>query len=177
MKEDFNRLRLKYHGDPEKMDEILQRECRYKTASKLPETLTCAAFRFPSLAVAEMATSDAVAAIHAAMIPEGSQVLDMTCGLGIDSFRFARKAARVTAVELDHAAYTAACHNAAALGLSNVRVIKGDSIAWLAENPGNSTSSSSTRPGATPPDATSRCAIAVPTSSLPCHFCCRAAQS
>lgn len=136
MKEDFNRLRLKYHGDPEKMDEILQRECRYKTASKLPETLTCAAFRFPSLAVAEMATSDAVAAIHAAMIPEGSQVLDMTCGLGIDSFRFARKAAGVTAVELDHAAYTAACHNAAALGLSNVRVIEGDSIAWLAENPG-----------------------------------------
>ncbi|MDE5954098.1 MAG: hypothetical protein K2G72_05395, partial [Duncaniella sp.] len=72
MKEDFNRLRLKYHGNPSMMDEILQRECRYKTSAKLPETLKCEGFRFPSLAVAEMATSDAVANLHSDMIDDGT---------------------------------------------------------------------------------------------------------
>lgn len=133
MKEDFNRLRLKHHGDPVMMDRILQMECRAKTASKLPRTLLCEDFRFPSLAVAEMATSDAVADIHAAMIPVGSRVLDMTCGLGIDTFRFAGKASEVTAVELDPKAWQTACHNVSALGLGNVSVIEGDSIAWLGE--------------------------------------------
>lgn len=131
MKEDFNRLRLKHHGDAAMMEEILQRECRYKTAAKLPETLKCDGFRFPSLAVAEMATSDAVADVHAAMIPDGVKVLDMTCGLGIDSFHFARKASEVTCVELDNRAYCTAVNNVGALGLDNVRVIEGDSIEYL----------------------------------------------
>lgn len=131
MKEDFNRMRLKHHGDPAMMDEILQRECRYKTSSKLPETLKCADFRFPSLAVAEMSTSDAVASVHASMIPAGCRVLDMTCGLGIDTFHFARKCFEVITVELDsHSALTAR-HNAEALGLTNVSVVEGDSIDFL----------------------------------------------
>lgn len=131
MKEDFNKLRLKYHGDPTMMDEILQRECRYKTASKLAETLRCENFRFPSLAVAEMSTSDAVAEIHAEMIADGATVLDMTCGLGIDSFHFARKAESVTCIELDNHACSTARHNVSTLELNNVNVIEGDSIAFL----------------------------------------------
>lgn len=132
MKEDFNKLRLKYHGDPTMMDEILQRECRYKTVSKLAETLRCDNFRFPSLAVAEMSTSDAVAEIHAEMIADGTTVLDMTCGLGIDSFHFARKAKSVTCIELDSHACSTARHNVSVLGLDNVvNVIEGDSIAYI----------------------------------------------
>lgn len=134
MKEDFNRLRLKHHGDPAMMQEILQRECRYKCASKLPQTLLCEDFIFPSLAVAEMSTSDAVADLHADLIDDGCEVLDMTCGLGIDSFRFARKAKSVTTIELDNKAFEAARHNAAALGLDNCTVIEGDSIEWLKAN-------------------------------------------
>lgn len=134
MKEDFNRLRLKYHGDAAMMHEILQRECRCKTAAKLPRTLQCDDFLFPSLAVAEMATSDSVAEIHASMIPEGSSVLDMTCGLGIDSFVFSKKASSVTTVELDRATYDAACHNIKALGLENVTAINGDSIEFLKDS-------------------------------------------
>lgn len=133
MKEDFNRLRLKYHGNPSMMDEILQRECRYKTSAKLPETLKCEGFRFPSLAVAEMATSDAVAKLHSDMIDDGTRVLDMTCGLGIDSFHFATKAKSVTAVELDHHAYTVALENARALRLENVKIVEGDSLDYLAK--------------------------------------------
>lgn len=130
-KEDFNALRLRHHGDARMMHEILQRECRYKCRYKLSETLACPDFIFPSLSVAEMATSDAVADIHADFISPGSKVLDMTCGLGIDAFRFAAKGACVTALELDRATFDAACHNAEALGLSDVRLIYGDSVEWL----------------------------------------------
>lgn len=132
MKEDFNRLRLKYHGNPAMMDEILQRECRYKTSAKLPETLICEDFRFPSLAVAEMATSDAVAKLHSEMINDGARVLDMTCGLGIDTFHFAKKAKSVTAIELDHHAYTVALGNAKALKLENVDIVEGNSLDYIA---------------------------------------------
>lgn len=131
---DFNKLRLKYHGSPEKLDEILQAECRYKTAAKLPVTLANPDFIFPSLAVAEMATSDAVAEIHARMIAPHESVLDMTCGLGIDTFHMANRASEVTAIELDHKCYEAASHNARVLGLDNVTLIEGDSMKWLTDN-------------------------------------------
>lgn len=131
MKEDFNKLRLRHHGDPEMMETILQRECRYKTASKLPVTLKCKNFRFPSLAVAEMATSDAVAAIHSSLIPTGATVLDMTFGLGIDTFHFSKRAAEVTAVELNSETYRAGIENIRVLGLENVRLVEGDSLEWL----------------------------------------------
>lgn len=135
MSEDYNRLRLKYHGDSEKLHEILQMECRHKCAKKLPETLTCAGFMFPSLALAEMCTSDAVAEIHAGIVGQGVRVLDMTAGLGIDAFHFARNGCDVTAIELSHEAAECLSHNAKAMGLTDrVNVTEGDSVAWLAGN-------------------------------------------
>ena len=132
MSGDYNRLRLKYHGDSIKLGEILQMECRDKCSRKLPRTLACDGFVFPSLALAEMSTSDAVAEVHASMIDNGCRVVDMTAGLGIDSFHFAAKGCDVTAVELSHDAATALRHNAAVLGYGeNVHVIEGDSIEWL----------------------------------------------
>lgn len=134
MKEDFNRLRLKHHGDPTMMHNILQLECRSKTASKLPETLRCENFSFPSLAVAEMATSDAIARLHTDLIAAGSNVLDMTFGLGIDAFHFASKAAHVTALEYNHDTYMTGKANIQALGIQNLSLIEGDSISWLKDN-------------------------------------------
>ena len=131
---DFNKLRLKHAGNPVKIDEILQMECRHKTARKLQETLRCDTFRFPSLAIAEMATSDAVAAEHCRLVNPRATILDMTCGLGIDAFAFARMGCEVTAVDLDPAAAREAGHNAGALGLENVTVVNADSVRWLIEN-------------------------------------------
>lgn len=135
MSEDYNRLRLKYHGNSEKLREILQMECRDKCSKKLAETLSCEEFQFPSLALAEMSTSDAVATVHASMISPGSRLLDMTAGLGIDSFHFAAKGCMVTAIELSSEAAAALRHNVNALNLaSSVQVVEGDSIAWLGDN-------------------------------------------
>lgn len=133
---DYNKLRLKYSGNAEKMNEILQQECREKTRRKLPETLKCDAFRFPSLAVAEMATSDIVAEEHCRMLDGARSVIDMTCGLGIDAFAMARSGCKVTAVELDAVTAAAARHNVAALGLTGVvEVVEADSVEWLRSNP------------------------------------------
>lgn len=135
MSEDFSRLRLKYHGNAEKLHSILQMECRYKCAKKLARTLTCDSFEFPSLALAEMSTSDDVADIHAEMVDDSERVLDMTAGLGIDAFRFAKKGCSVTAIELSPDAVEALRHNAVTLGVNEkVRIIEGDSVRWLAEN-------------------------------------------
>ncbi|MDE6495882.1 MAG: hypothetical protein K2L30_06575 [Duncaniella sp.] len=125
---DFNKLRLKYAGDAGKMDEILQAECRHKTARKLADTLACEDFRFPSLSVAEMATSDVVAREHCRLVSPGDRVIDMTSGLGIDTFAFARSGCDVTAVELDPVTAREIIHNAAVLGLDNVRIINDDSV-------------------------------------------------
>lgn len=136
MATDFNALRLKYHGNEEKLDEILQQECRYKCAKKLRHTLEYDSFRFSSLALAEMSTSDDVAEIHASMVDAGSRVLDMTAGLGIDAFHMARNGSYVTAIELNGKAAAALRHNVECLGLlDSVTIIEGDSVEWLNDNP------------------------------------------
>lgn len=132
MSEDFNRLRLKYHGDVAKLHEILQMECRHKCAKKLPDTLACTDFIFPSVALAEMSTSDAVADIHTMMVGKAGKVLDMTAGLGIDSFHFASNGCHVTAIELSEDAARALAINARSLGLEEyVHVVEADSMSWL----------------------------------------------
>lgn len=132
---DYARLRLKYHGDPARLDEVLQAECRDKCVRKLPTLSTTEGFRFPSTALAEMATSEAIAEIHASTIETSHTVLDMTCGLGIDTFAMARKGADVTAIEIDPKAYKEICHNTEILGLGNrVHTVCADSIEWLREN-------------------------------------------
>lgn len=118
------------------MYELLQMECREKCARKLERTLQCQAFEFPSLAVAEMATGDVLAELHASWLPPGARVLDMTAGLGIDAFAMARRASAVTAIELDPASARALEHNVSALGLENVTAVCADSVGWLREYQG-----------------------------------------
>lgn len=128
---DFNRQRLKAAGNAEELNRILQEECRARCSSKLYRTLECADFIFPSLLAAEQCTSDDIAARHAELVPPGSGVLDMTCGLGIDAFHIARRAASVTMIDINPATAEAARRNSRALGLDNVEVVCADSTQWL----------------------------------------------
>lgn len=128
---DFNALRLKAAGDADKLDRILQEECRERCSSKLSDTLKNEGFRFPTLLSAEQSSSDALAEAHAGLVDEGCTVLDMTCGLGIDAFHVARKAAHVTVVDIEPTIAEAARHNADVLGLDNIEVICADSVEWL----------------------------------------------
>ena len=135
MSTDFARLRLKHHGDPAMIDRILQEECREKCSAKIPTLLGNPDFRFPSLATAEMATSEAVAEIHTHIAPPPpAGVLDMTCGLGVDAYAFAAAGYEVMAFDIDPATAREARHNADVLGLGNLEVCEGDSLKFLLES-------------------------------------------
>lgn len=128
---------LRAAGRPEELDKILQEECRQRASRKLAETLeACASFCFPTALSAEQCTSDALAEFHAGMIPEGSRVVDLTCGLAIDAFHIARRASEVTCMDIDPTVAAAAADNARALGLENVKALHADCLRWLEENKG-----------------------------------------
>lgn len=126
--------RLRCDGSPEAMDRILQEECRLKASKKLPATLLCTDFRFPTRLSAEQCTSDSIARLHAAMIEPGSKVVDLTAGLGIDCFHIAAKVHSVTAIDMNPMVAEALPHNAAALGLTNIEAHCADCADWLRSN-------------------------------------------
>lgn len=131
--EDTTKLRLRYHGDKEKTDAIMQIECRRKAASKLAETLArCDSFLFPTSLSAEQSTSDRIARFHSTLLGEPGKLLDMTCGLAIDAFHAADAGMEVTAIDINPEVAETAALNARALGLENFTAIAADSAEWLA---------------------------------------------
>lgn len=125
--EDSTKLLFKYGNNPQLRYAIMQIECRHKAAKKIPDFIANPDFRFPTLLSAEQCTSQSLARFHTTLIPSHSRVLDLTCGLGIDTFSLARKAKCVTSCELDAEIARTAIENAIALGLDNVEIITGDS--------------------------------------------------
>lgn len=133
---DFAAERLRANGNPARLDEILQQECRQRFGAKLAQTLSAAPdFRFPSLLAGEQATSDVLAEEHARWLAPGSRVLDMTCGLGIDALHLAKAGCHITAIEMDTHKAGCAAANFAALNV-DATVICADSIHWLSEYKG-----------------------------------------
>lgn len=127
MTDDPATLRLRYGSSDSVMTKrILQIECRRKAASKLPDTLQCELFEFPSALLAEQSTSDRIASFHASVAGPQKSVVDLTAGLGIDAFHFARTSDSVLAVEINFESAEILRFNASALGLDNIRVVCAD---------------------------------------------------
>ncbi|MDE6166624.1 MAG: methyltransferase domain-containing protein, partial [Muribaculaceae bacterium] len=123
---------LRAKGNPAELDRILQDECRRRASRKLAATLSSApGFRFPTSLSAEQCTADNVAEFHASLIEPGSSVVDLTCGLGIDSFHMARRCLRVVCMDIDSDVSAAIGHNARELGLENISAVCGDCREWL----------------------------------------------
>lgn len=129
---------LRAKGNPAELDRILQDECRRRASRKLAATLSSApGFRFPTSLSAEQCTADNVAEFHASLIEPGSSVVDLTCGLGIDSFHMARRCSRVVCIDIDSDVSAAIGHNAGELGLEkNISAVCGDCREWLEEYAG-----------------------------------------
>ncbi len=124
-------LRLKEGKGEGKELAILQIECRQRGAKKLPQTLACPRFLFPTALSVEQCSSDLLAGFHSSFANEGESVLDLTAGLGIDAIHFARKASRVTAVERDPQLAQALRENCKTLGIGNLEVLCGDCREFL----------------------------------------------
>lgn len=106
LKDDPAALRLRFHGKEEAEFDfeaaIRQVECRRRFGKKLADTLAANPhFFFPTLLSGEQSTSDALARWHASLVPEGSTLIDLTAGLGIDVMHCSERCSQVTAIERD----------------------------------------------------------------------------
>lgn len=130
-------LRLKYHGDsrewmPLALNHIEGlRKCGKKFIDADGKDFTPRVIARP-LSV-EQATSAQIGKLHDRLAAGAVTVLDMTCGLGLDS-RFISRGRRLISIEMDAALAEAARANFA--DDSNIEVICADSTAWLAEYEG-----------------------------------------
>lgn len=128
------KLRLKYHGKEPWMDDAVTHiQSLHKAGRKFIDPVTGEDFT-PALMLmplsVEQATAVSIARHHQSMVREGDTVLDMTCGLGIDSMMLARvPGVTLTTCELNPVAARAARFNFSAM--ENVTVVEGDSVEYL----------------------------------------------
>lgn len=131
-------LRLKMSGKKESAATfpleyaLTQIEARQKCRRKLPTFIANPKFIFPSLVASEQATNEAVARFHASLMPQGTTLLDMTGGLGIDSMTFAKSGINVTTCEIDADKCNVLKHNSQVMGCAdNLEVVCTDSISYI----------------------------------------------
>lgn len=131
--DDVYRLRYSSHGNEMLTDACLQIECRKRTAKKLNRTLADNRFYFPDSLSAEQCSSDALAEFHSSLVCDGTKILDMTAGLGIDVMHLSKKATLVDACEMNRHLSAALEFNCAQAGIKNVRCINTDSLEFIGQ--------------------------------------------
>lgn len=104
------------------VDQIIARR---HIKAKLPLWYQNRSLVFPSRIAAEQCSSELTASYKQQLI-KGERVCDLTGGLGIDSWYFARKAREVIYVERNPEYCQAAAHNFKTLRAGNIRVINSD---------------------------------------------------
>lgn len=109
---------------------ILQIDCRRKSRNKIPQLLENNNFLFPKAISAEQCTHEEVARFHASLFNCDDRVLDMTMGLGVDTYYIAKQVHAVTAVELDEEIAQVGAYNFAFLA-PNVTVENANSVEYL----------------------------------------------
>ena len=110
-----------------------QLEGRRKVKDKLPLWYDTAGILFPPKINIEQTSSEATAR-YKAQLMSGTTLVDGTGGFGIDSYYFAQQVDEVTHIEMNAEVSAFAKANYSSLGVSNVKCIVGDSIAYFAEN-------------------------------------------
>ncbi len=102
-----------------------QIEALQKTRLKIPSWYREGMYFPPRLSM-EQASSEAAARFKAGLVPAG-RLLDLTCGLGIDTYFFSKVCTEITAIEQNSVVADAARHNYSVLEAGKISVITGDS--------------------------------------------------
>lgn len=110
---------------------LTQIKARKKNTTKLKDFLIYPDFVFPDSLSGEQASHQAVAKFHSTLAADSNSVLDLTAGLGIDSFSFSRNNCFVTAIEMDNQRAEAIQHNSNILQLKNFKVKNAEAIEFL----------------------------------------------
>lgn len=101
---------------------------RQKARDKLPTWYANDAVVFPPALSVEQASSEQTAR-YKALLVSGSLLLDLTGGMGVDTWAFAQRTERVVYVEQRAELAELATHNLPLLGATNVDVQTGDGLA------------------------------------------------
>lgn len=119
-----------------------QISARQKAREKLPSWYANDQLIFPPALSVEQASSESTA-IYKASLVQGELLLDLTGGMGVDTWAFAQQVAQVVYVEHRSDLAELAAHNLPLLGISNVTVEVGDGLGLIDQNETNFTNLSS----------------------------------
>lgn len=101
---------------------------------KLPELFDIPGTILPERDLVEQASSSATARYVAQIIDGAETAVDLTAGMGVNTWWFANKAKKVYAIEIDADRADLLKHNFKVSGIGNVEVIAADCLVWLAES-------------------------------------------
>ncbi len=111
--------------------EIAEQLAGKKSAEKkIPEWHKNFGIHFPPKLALEQASS-AQTAIFKSNLIEGKKIIDLSAGMGVDSYYFSKKADWVWHVERQKELSAIAAHNSEILGAKNIHFIAGDGIDYL----------------------------------------------
>ncbi|GAB3790071.1 SAM-dependent methyltransferase [Spirosoma horti] len=109
---------------------VAQLAARQKAREKLPTWYANDALIFPPALSVEQASSQQTAQYKASLV-SGNRLLDLTGGMGVDSWAFAQQVEQVTYIERNEELAQLAAHNLPLLGAGNISVQTGDGLAFL----------------------------------------------
>ena len=129
---DTIKLRLKaFHELPfDKEFAIRQIECSKKAKAKIPELSE--SWIYPTNLSIEQCTAETIAKFHASLFEGCGNVVDFTCGLGIDSYYISQKVKSLTTVEIDSTIAGTAAYNFKKAGAGNITVVNADAETYAA---------------------------------------------
>lgn len=97
-------------------------QCRKKIKEKIPTWYRDVELNYPSSLSVEQCSSEATARYKCKYIDKNDIVVDLTCGLGVDTFFISQKANKVFSFERDSKLFEAVKSNFEHLNLSNIFV-------------------------------------------------------
>lgn len=133
--DDVAKLLLKYSKDSSKDLDVAfcchQIECRRRFSAKLPSIVAFECFVFPPLMNVEQTSSEQTALYKSELIESDCRMIDLTCGLGIDAYFFAKRASSVLCVEKLDWLSEVTKHNFDLIGVRNCECVSADCVEEL----------------------------------------------
>lgn len=132
LKDDPTKLLLKHKTifDVPIAEIVAQIQAKARCKKKLPTWFTTENIYYPNKLNIEQTSSEKTARYKASII-DGSSLIDLTGGFGVDCFAFAEKFQSVTHCEISTALSEIVTHNFAVLQKENIKTIAQDGIAFL----------------------------------------------
>ncbi len=117
-----------------RLDVAQQLESKKKSKKKLPTWYKTPGIYYPKKLSIEQASSEITAHYKASLV-SGKTLIDLTGGMGVDSYFFSKKMDTVFHCEKDMELSDIASHNFSVLSGGNIKSVRGDGLAFLISSP------------------------------------------